>query len=497
MITVRGSRLLSSCDAVVYDNLVPDELVVSLDHRQETHYVGKQPGAHSTSQGEINELLSKLAREGKTVARLKGSDPLVFGRGGEEARYLREQGIPFQIVPGVTSGIAAPAYAGIPCTDRHKASFVLFITGHKAAEKTESSVDFSWVAKARGGTLVIYMGVAEIPRIVDKLTKAGMAVATPAAAIERGTIASQRTVTCNLGELPKAVRQHGIKAPAIFVVGEVVQLRSWVRWFENRPLMGLRVMVTRPGDQAADMYESLRALGAEVLPYPTIATREVIDKRAWQEWIDLASEPRWLVFTSENGVRYFMCQFLGTFGDVRRLAPCEIAVVGPGTARALAGYHLTPDFVPSRATTKALARELVADRKMHGRKVVRVRGNRSDLQVETSVAEGGAEVTSMQVYETYYADWAPHRKERLLKSPPDVVTFTSGSTVEGLSHSLTPEEFARLTAGALLVSIGPSTSAVMRSRGLQSDVQATDHTVPGLISALVKHVEENPRRRQA
>ncbi|MEW5992971.1 MAG: uroporphyrinogen-III C-methyltransferase, partial [Candidatus Zixiibacteriota bacterium] len=377
LITVNGWQLLQSCDVVLYDNLVPDELVITLPLHVEKHYVGKRAGKPCYSQGEINSLMLKLAKTGKSVARLKGSDPLIFGRGSEEARFLKQNGIRFEIIPGVTSGIAAAAYAGIPCTDRDQSSFVLFVTGHKAREKQVSSVPWDWVAQAGGGTIVVYMGVTEIAGIVSKLIGAGLSGATPAAVVERGTLATQRVFTCTIEGLPETVTSNNVRPPAIFILGNVVNLRSHLEWFDRRPLMGVRVMVTRPADQAQEMYRQLRELGADVLPYPTIATEEVVDEKSRQAVDNISSDDPWLVFTSENGVRYFLKQHLGRFKDVRTLAHYKIAVVGQGTASALAKHHLKPDFVPSQATTAALAQELAESRTWDGNVVVRVRGTLS------------------------------------------------------------------------------------------------------------------------
>ncbi len=495
LITVKGRHLLQSCDVVLYDNLVPGELVVTLAAEVDKYYVGKRAGKASYSQDEINQLLVKLAREGKNVARLKGSDPLIFGRGSEEAKYLKKKGIHFEIIPGVTSGIAAPAYAGIPCTDRDMASFVLFATGHKAMEKQISSVPWEWVAKAKGGTLVLYMGVAEIGNIVAKLIGSGMSSDMPAAVIERGTFSTQRVFSSTLQRLPETVKTHRVRAPAIFVLGEVVNLRPLIRWFEDKPLLSVRVMVTRPADQAQEMYAVLRSLGAEVLAYPTIATTDNDDSRGWQAYDKIGVKEKWLVFTSENGVRYFLKQFVIRVGDIRKLSGFKIAAIGDGTARTLARFNLVPDFLPTKATTAALAEQLAASRSWEGAAVVRVRGELSFDNIEKSLAAAGADVIPMTVYRTFFPSWPEDFREKLFECPPDVVTFTSGTSVEGLCGNLTAEEVRRLLDGTMLLTIGPSTSKVVREHGLSVSLEAKEHSIPAMIDELVRHFERFPLGR--
>ena len=497
LITVRGKRLLQRCHAVLYDNLVPEELIVTLPEGVQKHYVGKKAGKPCYSQEEINRLLVKLAREGKEVARLKGSDPLIFGRGAEEARYLKDNGVKFEIVPGVTSGIAAPAYAGIPCTDRGASSFVLFVTGHKGREKEAETVPWDWVAKAKNGTVVIYMGVTEIDAIVTRLMNAGMDGAAPTAVIERGTFPTQRVFTSSLRELPETVKTNKVNPPAIFVLGEVVNLHSILQWFDNKPLFGLRVMVTRPADQAREMYNALRGFGAEVLAYPTIATRERFDTQAWQVYEKIRSDRPWLVFTSENGVRYFMKQFLARNNDIRRLDGCKIAAVGDGTARALGSFNVTPDFVPTVATTSMLADQLAQSHSWEGAAVIRVRGNLSYDIIEKRLTQAGAEVIPLTVYETVFPKWPEEFKEKLFDYPPDVVTFTSGTSVEGLFSNLSEGEVKTITDGATLLSIGPSTSQAAQARGMTVTLEARQHSIPGMIEELIRYARDHHLRRPA
>jgi uroporphyrinogen III methyltransferase/synthase len=497
LLSLKASRLLHACDAVVYDSLVPFECLVDLPAGVEKLYAGKKAADHSLPQEEINALLVQLARQGKKVVRLKGGDPFVFGRGGEEAEYLRQHGISYEIVSGITSGIAAPTCAGIPSTDRRRSSFLLLLTGHKAAEKQESTVPWEWVAKATGGTVVVYMGVAEAPVIVRKLLDAGMRPDTPAAAIERGSLPTQRTVTSPLARLARAVKKEGIRSPAVFVIGDAVELGKTLAWLGGKPLSGLRIMVTRPADQSREIYTVLRDLGAEVLACPVIATTAYSDAAGWRAVRKIAAAGRWLVFTSENGVRYFLRQWERHMGDLRSLAPWRIAAIGAGTAQALAEHHLAPDFVPAVATTASLGREMATQLDLRGKTVLRVRGNLGDRRLEEALEEAGAHVLPLCVYSTRTAVWPDGLREKIFSQPPHVVLFTSGSTADGLVEILSKEELGRLLAKAKIFSIGPTTSQVIRTHGLKVFAEAKVHTIPGLVDELVARFRTRSSRRNA
>jgi len=493
LITVKGIQLLNDCDAVIYDNLVPQELIISLLPDVEKHYVGKKAGKHTLPQEKINELMVRLANEGKAVARLKGGDPYIFGRGGEEARYLKDHDIRFEIVPGVTAGAAGPAHAGIPCTDRSLASYVVFVTGHKADEKDITSVPWEWLAKSRNGTIVIYMGVGEFAAIVSILIANGMSPDIPAAVIERGTFPSQRIISSTLSQLPEQVKAANINPPSVFVIGDVVNLQKHLTGIDERPLLGARIMVCRPADQAQPMYQSLRKLGAEVLPYPTIATKPQIDKKAWQAFgriVKNSATDSWLVFTSENGVRYFIEQFKSRFGDIRHLGNFKIAAVGFGTERALNKYSLKADFIPARATTESLAMEMAETLNLKDASVVRVRGNLADDRVEKGLTKAGANVIPVPTYCTYHPQWPDGFKENLFEHPPNIIILTSGSSVKGLYEILNKDEIDTLMAKAIAVSIGPETTKMVQSFGIKVTIEAKEHSVPGIINELLRHYKE-------
>jgi uroporphyrinogen III methyltransferase/synthase len=485
LITVKGKQHLEMCDAVIYDNLLAPELVVSIPSETEKYYVGKKAGNHPVPQEKINELMLRLAKEGKCVARLKGSDPLIFGRGGEEARFLKENGIPFEIVTGVTSGIAAPAYAGIPCTDRHLASSVVFVTGHKASDKYKTSVAWEWLAKAQNCTIVIFMGVGEIASIVEKLTTNGMSPDTPAAIVERGTFPSQRTIITTVKELPAKVTAKSVKPPALFVIGEVCNLQQWLEWFTDRPLLGLRVMVTRPADQSESLYNELRKLGAEPMPYPTIATEAFHDEPGWDALKKSPDENSWLVFTSENGVRYFFRQFASRLGDIRYLARFNIAAIGTGTSRSLLEHNLEADIIPPQATVDVLADEMKGHVKLMDATIIRVRGNLAGDTLEKTVSEAGATVIPLTVYRTFHPDWPDGLKEKLFETPPHAILFTSASTVKGLKQNLSDDEIKQITTDAKIFSLGPMVSQTLTDHGFEITGMAEEHTIPGLINTLL------------
>jgi len=496
LVTLRAKYLLDNCDVVVYDSLIPYELVLTLPAQVEHHYVGKEAGHHSLPQDQINELLATLASRGKRVVRLKGGDPFVFGRGGEEARYLDERGIRYEVVPGITSGVAALSYSGIPCTDRRTASFVMFITGHKALDEAAFGAPWDWIAGARHGTLVIYMGVSEIGAITGKLMESGMSPDVPAAAIERGTFSTQRSLTTTLSELAGDAQKSGLKPPSLFVIGDAVRFHDTISWFEKRPLFGVRIMVTRPADQAEPLYREMRELGAEVLAYPTIATEEDFRPEEWEALRNISTRDRWLVFTSENGVRYFLKQWFETFGDIRGLKDYRIAVAGAGPVRALNADHIEPDFVPSRTTTEVLARELTDQFDLSDATVIRVRGNVGDDGLERSFEEAGADVIALTVHKTYYREWPPEAREKLFAHLPDVVVFTSGSSARGLAENLGAEDLERLAKGALVASIGPATSGVIRSLGLEVGMESKKSSLPALVQELVARHLKTPLKRR-
>jgi uroporphyrinogen III methyltransferase / synthase len=463
LMTLRALELIAAADVVLYDRLIPPGALDGARPDAELRYVGKEPGRPALPQEEINELLVSLGRAGRRVVRLKGGDPFVFGRGGEEAEALAAAGVSFEVVPGVTAGVAAPAYAGIPVTHRDAASAVAFVTGHEDPSKDGSALD--WEALARfPGTLVFYMGIKNLPLIAERLAAAGRPDSQPVAVVERGTLAGQQTVTATLGTIAGAVADAGLRPPAITVVGPVAELRETLAWLERRPLYGETVAVTRARAQASELAARLRALGAEVVETPAIRIEPLP--------VELPPPPDLLCFTSPNGVRLY---FEALAGDARALAGTRIAAIGPGTAAALRSHGIEADVVPERFVAEGLLEALPTD--LSGQHALIARAADARDTLPDGLRERGALVEVLALYETV-AEPLSNTKKDALKSAT-YVTFTSSSTVRFfLSGAGAPPERARL------VSIGPVTSATLREHGLEPDVEADRHDIDGLVDAL-------------
>jgi uroporphyrinogen III methyltransferase / synthase len=512
LLTARALELIAQADAILYDRLIPAGALDGARPDALLVYVGKEGGGPSMPQEEIDRRLVEHAHAGRRVVRLKGGDPFVFGRGGEEALVLRAAGIPFEVVPGVTAGVAAAAYAGIPVTHRDRASAVAFVTGHEDPDKPESAID--WEALARfPGTLVFYMGVRQLPRIAERLIAHGRPGDEAAAAIERGTLPGQRTLVATLATLPARAEEEGLRPPTIALVGPVAGLREQLRWFEDRPLAGRTVAVTRARQQASGLAARLRALGAEVveapairvvaldppLPEPLLAAASPSGARAASpggerlrpaaadgEPAASPEAPYDLVcLTSPNGVRLLFERLAAAGRDARALAGARIAAIGPGTARALREHGVIADVVPERFVAEALV-EALADVPVRRALIARARVARDVLP--DALRARGAEVDVLELYETL--------AERLdagtlaAVRAADCVTFTSSSTVRFLLDAAGGADALR--DGPRLASIGPVTSATLREHGLEPPVEATAHDVDGLVAALVADAARKP-----
>jgi uroporphyrinogen III methyltransferase/synthase len=485
LLTVRARALLATCDALVYDALVNPILLSAGAVRDgaELHFVGKRGGAPSTPQAEIEALLVRLAREGKRVVRLKGGDPLVFGRGSEEAQVLAAAGIPFEFVPGVTAGVAAPAYAGIPITHRGVATSVTFITGHEDPTKEESGTD--WAALARtGGTLVLYMGVKRLPEIVSALAAGGMSTDTPAAMIEWGTYPRQRTVTATLGTLVDVARREQVSSPSITVIGDVVALRDEIRWFDRRPLYGKRIIVTRARAQASELAARLVALGAEVIEAPAIRT-EPLSAEPLRAALGRLRDFGWVVFTSQNAVQIVWRELRALGLDARALAGVKLVAVGPATAEALMECGLVVDVIPERYVAEGIAEALRGRDDVRGTHVLypKAEGARDVLPAELRAM--GAEVDEIAIYRTVPdPEGVRLAREALEKGSVDVVTFTSSSTVRYFVDAVGIDA----ARGARIASMGPITSESARALGLAVDVEAREATIDSLVDAVAEMV---------
>src|SRR6476646_2088191 len=477
LMTARSLELIAAADAIFYDRLIPPGALDGAREDAELVYVGKQPGVPSVPQEEIGERLIETAQAGKSVVRLKGGDPFVFGRGGEEGEALRKAGVEFEVVPGVTAGVAATAYAGIPVTHRDDASAVAFVTGHEDPEKEESALD--WPALARfPGTLVFYMGVKRLAQNAESLIAAGRDPGEPAAAIERGTWPGQRTVAATLGTIAAAVEREAVKAPALIVVGEVAARREQLEWLERRPLHGRRVVVTRARAQASGLAATLRSLGEEVVELPAIRIEPLIESEEVRQAAGALGVYELICLTSPNGVRLLFEAMEAAGVDARALAGVTVAAIGPGTARALAERGVLADVIPERFVAEGLI-EALEDQEVAGARVLVARAAEARDVLPDALRERGAEVDVLALYETVREQ--PGEEEIEAAQGADYVTFTSSSTVT----SLTEARGDRFPKDARIVSIGPITSETARDAGLEVAVEAERHDIDGLLEALL------------
>ncbi len=477
LLTARALELIAAADVIVYDRLIPATALDGARPEARLIYAGKEGGGPSVTQDEIQRALLEHGAAGEAVVRLKGGDPFVFGRGGEEAEALREAGVQFEIVPGITAGVAAAAYAGIPVTHRDAASAVAFVTGHEDPDKpgagqTGSSLD--WEALARfPGTLVLYMGVGRLDAIARRLIDAGRPASEPAAVIERGTLPDQRVISGTLESIAAVAAKESVRAPAILLFGPVAALRRNLAWFESRPLAGAKVVVTRARAQASELAARLRALGAEVVEAPAIRIVAIDGPAPEIERYDL------VCLTSPNGVHALFQRLEQSGRDARGFAGARLAAIGPGTAAALREHGLTADVVPERFVAEGLVEALV-DVPVTRALVARAAQARDVLP--EALRERGAEVDVVALYETVAAPIA--ERERRAVAAADYVTFTSSSTVRFLFDSAGEA----LSERTRLVSIGPVTSEALRERGREPDVEASRHDIDGLVQALVDDV---------
>jgi uroporphyrinogen III methyltransferase/synthase len=466
LMTRRSLELIAAADVIVYDRLIPEGALAGARTDAELIFVGKEGGGEQVPQAETDRLLLEHGARGGLVVRLKGGDPFVFGRGGEEAELLRAAGIEFEVVPGVTAGIAAPAYAGIPVTHRELASSVAFLTGHEDPAKADSAHDWDALA-AFPGTLCVYMGVRQLEGIAARLIGGGRDPEEPAALIQRGTFPTQRAVRATLGTLAAVAREQRIGAPAIAVFGPVAGMREQIAWLERRPLHARTVAVTRARAQASGLADRLRALGARVIEAPTIRIVELPGPVP-----DLAG-PDLIVFSSANGVSAFFARLQAAGADARALAGLRVAAMGPGTARALAGRGIRADIIPARFIAEGMVEALS---ELSITRALIVRGAEGRDVLADALAARGVAVDVAVVYENVIDPLAPDTLAALAEA--DYLTFTSASSARNYLDAGGPLRGRR-------VSIGPATSAALSERGVSIDVEAARHDLDGLIDALV------------
>jgi len=481
LMTARALELIAAADVVFHDRLIPPGALDGAREDATLSYVGKAPGKPSVPQEEIGKLMIEAAKEGRSVVRLKGGDPFVFGRGGEEGEALRAAGVEFEVVPGVTAGVAASAYAGIPVTHRDDASAVAFVTGHEDPEKAETALD--WDALARfPGTLVFYMGVKNLARNAAALVAAGRDGEEPAAAIERGTMGGQRVVVATLATLAAAVERESISAPALIVTGAVAARRDQLAWLERRPLHGRRVIVTRARAQASGLATALRGLGADVVELPAIRIEPRLDAAEVRAAAEEIGQYALVCLTSPNGVRLLFEALSAAGRDARSLAGATVAAIGPGTARALAARGIVADVVPERFVAEGLIEALSAV-EVSGKRVLVARAADARDVLPEWLEGKGAEIDVVPLYETVREQ--PDAAAVEAAQGADYVTFTSSSTVRNLTEALGD----RFPASARVVSIGPITTEAAVEAGLEVAVEAERHDVDGLLDALLRDAE--------
>lgn len=480
LITLRGVRALMRADVIVYDQLANDELLQFARKDARLVYVGKKGGDHTIPQKEINDLLVQEAKKGFVVARLKGGDPFIFGRGGEEAEILAREGIPIEVIPGVTSAISVPAYAGIPLTHREFTSTVAFVTGHEDPSKGKSGID--WARLSGIGTLVFLMGVRNLSGITRNLIEGGKDPATPAALVRWGTTPDQETVTGTLGDISKKAAAKKITPPAVLVVGGVVSLRDRLNWFEGKPLFGKGIVITRPEDQAGEFAALLQEEGARVIRFPAI---EIAPPESW-EGLDRAIERiesyHWVIFTSANGVRFFFSRLRERGRDVRDLKGLRICTIGPATARAVEERGLRVDIIPEEYISEGILAAFKG-RDLRGKKILLPRAEVARDVLPEGLEKLGASVEAVTAYRTIRSAYRKSDLQPLIEEGKvDVITFTSPSTVMHF-REIMGKDF-RLPEKVKIACLGPVTAAAAKKHGYSVDILQARYTIPGMVEAI-------------
>ena len=495
LLTLRGAEVLGRADVVVYDALVNSDLLRLAPRTAEIIYGGKRSRDHAIPQEDLNQLLVAKAREGKVVVRLKGGDPYVFGRGGEEAEELAAAGIPFEVVPGISSTVAAPNYAGIPVTHRDFCSSYQVITGHEDPTKAESGLDWAQIARTPG-TKVILMGVERIREIAAELVRNGMADTTPVAMIRWGTTGRQQSIDGTLATIAEIVAELKFSAPAITIVGGVVSLRNRLNWFENRPLFGNRIVVTRTREQSSQLARELTERGAEVLEIPTIKIVPPTDFNPLIEAITSIGEYNWIVFTSPNGVTAFFDYFFKAYDDIRCLGMLRIAAVGPATAARLKELHVRVDAIPEEYVASKVAGAIAKVDELENLRILCMRAQVAQPDLVIQLESKGAIVDDVACYQT-----VPETEDRtgaaarFQEEGADWVTFTSASTVEHFHARFDLPKLRASFPGLKTLSIGPETSKALIALGITPDHEAKPHTIDGMVTSLERKIASSRPRR--
>jgi len=490
LISIKGMECIQKADVVVYDRLASPRLLKAARPDAELIYVGKKAAQHAMKQDKINQLLADKAKEGKTVARLKGGDPFIFGRGGEEALVLVENNIPFEIVPGISSAYSVPAYAGIPATHRGVTSTIAFITGHE--DPTKEDTDIDWEKISTGiGTLVFLMGVSNLPEISRQLIKHGRSNDTPVALVRWGTTPKQEVLVGTLADISDKVLKANFKAPAIIIVGDVIKLRDKLKWFENGTLFGKRILVTRSRSQASDLVSLLEERGAAAIEFPTIK----IDPPGSYDQLDKAisglDKYDWIVFTSVNGVDFFINRLAELQKDIRELKGIKIAAIGPATAKRLKDLHLRVDYIPKEYRAEAII-EGFKDFGVKGKNILIPRAEVAREILPDQLRELDANVDIVTAYRTIMDDSSVDEIKKMLeKRQVDMVTFTSSSTAKNFAKLLDDLDLKEVLKDVTVAAIGPITAQTARDLGFNVDIEAKDYTIPGLVEAIEEWVQQS------
>ncbi len=477
LLTLKALQSIKKADVLVYDALANTEILLFANENVEKIYVGKSANKHTLKQPQINQLLLDKTKEGKIVVRLKGGDPFIFGRGGEEAKFLAQNKIEFEVIPGISSAIAVPAYAGIPLTHRKYSSTLTIITGHEDIEKSKSSICWEEIAQI-GGTIVILMGVANLPEIIHKLIKNGMSPKTPIAVIKSGTLNTQKTIIGTLED----IKTEGITPPAISVIGKVVNLRKMLNWFEKKPLFGKKILVTRAREQVSELSKLLKDYGADVVEFPMIKIVPPLNFKELDKAISHLNIYDWIVFTSTNGVKYFFNRLKEKGKDIRELKGLKIAAIGTETKKMLENLVLNVDYQPEKEFTQEGLIEGFKKWGMKGKRVFIPRSEQARKVLIEGLKNLGANVDEAIAYRTIKEETdVAHLKELLAQNEIDIITFTSSSTVTNFCSIFD----SRLLNKVKIASIGPITTKKAQSFGLKVDITANEYTIKGLVESII------------
>ncbi len=489
LFTLKGKMLLEQADVIVFDRLVGDEILSYAPREAEFIYVGKESGRHALSQDEINALLVEKARKGKRVVRLKGGDPFLYGRGGEEAVYIREQGLDYEVVPGITSAIAVPAYAGIPVTHRDATSSFAVITGHEKPDKTDSSINWNKISTGIG-TLVFLMGVENLDYICSRLMENGREATTPVALIRWGTLPQQEVLTGTLDNIVQRVKEADFHPPAVIVVGEVVQLRDKLSWVERKPLWGKKIIVTRSRKQASGLAQKIRELGGTPLEFPTIEIVPEPDLTLLAHAFRQIQDYHWIIFTSVNAVEIFFEQMKLNNMDIRDLHGLKICAIGPATRKRLEDWGLKVQIMPDEYRAEGVLQALDGMLTKGDRVLMPRATGARDILPET-LREMGLQVNEINIYSAALAAGETDMPDDIIKGRVDYLTFTSSSTVNNFVEIMGPENISRLGEHIRIACIGPITADKARKLGFNVKIVAEKYTIDGLVQAILNDVEDH------